>query len=188
MQARKLKEILNTTYTIQETEDKICISSYYVTDLISINKKTLALNYALDTFHEGRNALKSEELEKIWDKLAEMIKDNTIRDIINNNDSIDGMKKFYYFDHNNREIIESYTDEYGWPNVDYSGKLIYDNNCFTNKQDAVKYGIECLLTDIKYANQNIQTELENFNKRLNMYTTTIKNSQEALEKLQNIGK
>ena len=117
-----------------------------------------------------------------------MIKDNTIRDIIDNNDSIDGMKKFYYFDHNNREIIESYTDEYGWPNVDYTGKLIYDNNCFTNKQDAVKYGIECLLTDIKYANQNIQIELENFNNRLNKYTTTIKNSQEALEKLQNIGK
>ena len=188
MQARKLKEILNTTYTIQETEDKICISSYYVTDLISINKKTLALNYALDTFHEGINALKSEELEKIWDKLTEMIKDNTIRDIINNNDSIDGMKKFYYFDHNSREIIESYTDKYSWPNVDYTGKLIYDNNCFTNKQDAVKYGIECLLIDIKYANQNIQTELENFNNRLNRYTTTIKNSQEALEKLQNIGK
>ena len=87
----QLKEILNTTYTIQETEDKICISSYYVTDLISINKKTLALNYALDTFHEGRNALKSEELERIWDKLSEMIKDGSIKDIINGNDSIEGI-------------------------------------------------------------------------------------------------
>ena len=69
------------------------------------------------------------------------------------------------------------------PSQYYYSKFKKGHNCFTNKQDAVKYGIEYLLTDIKYANQNIQTELENFNNRLNRYTTTIKNSQEALEKL-----
>lgn len=183
MKARKLKEILNTNYTIQETEDKICISSYYVTDLISVNKKTLALNYALDTFHEGRNALKSEELEKIWDKLAEMIKDNSIKDIIEGNDPKDNMKTFWYYDDQLKTIVMSYTDEYGWPNVDYTGKLIYDNNCFKTEKEARKYAIERLLNSLEWINKEINDTIERFNDRITSLNETIKSIQIALDKL-----
>ena len=75
MKARSLQKLLNTNRTVQELQDKICISSYWVQDLISVDKKSLKLSYAMDTFHEGKKALKSKELEQIWDKLDEMIKD-----------------------------------------------------------------------------------------------------------------
>ena len=183
MQAKKLKEILNTNYTIQETEDKICISSYYVTDLIAVNKKTLDLTYAMDTFHEGRNALKSEELERIWDKLSEIIKDKSIEEIIEKNDSIEGMKEFWYYDNQTKTIIKSYTDEYGWPNVDYTGKLIYDNNCFTNKQDAINYGINTLISNLKSTQEFIISETERFNEKIKTLNNEILTIQEGLSNL-----
>ena len=130
MQAKKLKKILNTKYIVEYVNDCLCVSSTYVTGLIKVNKDTLKLSYALDTFHEGRASLKSEKLEKIWDKLDGMIKDGSIKEIINNDDPIDGMKEFFYFDWQKKEVIKSYADNYGWPNVDYTGKMIYNNNCF----------------------------------------------------------
>lgn len=183
MQAKKLKEILNTNYTIQETEDKICISSYYVTDLIAVNKKTLDLTYAMDTFHEGRNALKSENLESVWDKLEEMIKNGSIKEIIEKNDSIEGMKEFWYYDDQLKTIVMSYTDEYGWPNVDYTGKLIYDNNCFTNEQDAINYGINTLLSNLKYTEEYFNEEIERFTEKTNKLNTKILKIQEGLTNL-----
>lgn len=183
MQAKKLKQILNTTYTIQETFDKICISSYYVTDLIAVDKKTLKLTYALDTFHEGRNALKSENLEKLWDKLEELIKDGSIKEIIEKNDSIEGMKKFYYFNSDTKDITESYTDEYGWPNVDYTGKLIYDNNCFETEKEAIDHGIEVLLSDLKYTEKYLNEEIERFTEQTTKLNTEIVKIQEGLSNL-----
>jgi len=181
MQAKKLKQLLNTDYTVEYAKDSLCISSAYVTGLIKVNKNTLELSYALDTFHEGRKSLRNEKLEKIWDKLDSMIKDGSIKEIINNNDSIDGMKKFYYFDWQKKTVIESYTDKYGWPNVDYTGKMIYDNNCFKSKKAAVKYAIKQLLDDIECFNKNIQESLKNINK----FTEDIHLTEEALKNLYN---
>jgi len=183
MKAKVLKQLLNTNYVVQEIPDKICISSYYVTDLIAIDKKTLKLTYALDTFHEGRNALKSEQLENIWDKLTQMIKDGSIKDIIKGNDSIEGMKIFYYFDEDTKKVIKSYTDEYGWPNVDYTGKLIYDNNCFETEKEAIDHGIEVLLSNLKYTEQYLNEEIERFTERTTKLNTRIVKIQEALSNL-----
>lgn len=183
MKAKVLKQLLNTCYVVQEIPDKICISSYYVTDLIAINKKTLKLTYALDTFHEGRNALKSEQLENIWDKLTQMIKDDSIKDIIKGNDSIEDMKTFYYFDEDTKKVIKSYTDEYGWPNVDYTGKLIYDNNCFETEKEAINYGIDTLLSNLKYTEQYLNEEIERFTERITKLNTRIVKIQEALSNL-----
>lgn len=183
MQAKKLKQILNTTYTIQETFDKICISSYYVTDLIAVDKKTLKLTYALDTFHEGRNALKSKNLESVWDKLEEIIKNGSIKEIIEKNDSIEGMKEFYYFDEDTKKVIKSYTDEYGWPNVDYTGKLIYDNNCFKTEKEAIDHGIEVLLSDLKYTEKYLNEEIERFTEQTSKLNTRIVKIQEGLSNL-----
>ena len=183
MKAKKLKEILNTNYTIQETEDKICISSYYVTDLIAIDKKSLKLTYALDTFNEGRNALKSEELERIWDKLSEMIKDGSIKDIINGNDSIEGMKEFWYYDNESKTIIKSYSDVLEYPIIDYTGKFIYEENCFNSDDEAKQYGIKTLLNNLKNTQEFIISESERYNDRMNDLYNKIMKIQNGLEKL-----
>lgn len=183
MKAKKLKEILNTNYTIQETENKICVSSYYVTDLIAIDKKSLKLTYALDTFHEGRDALKTEELERIWDKLSEMIKDDSIKDIINGNDSIEGMKEFWYYDNESKTIIKSYSDVLEYPIIDYTGKFIYEENCFNSEDEAKQYGIKTLLKNLKLIQEFIISESERYNDRMNDLYNRIMQIQNGLEKL-----
>lgn len=180
MKAKLLKQLLNTERTVQETEKKICISSYWVYDLIAVNKETLKLTYAMDTFHEGRNALKSEELELIWDKLESMIKDGSIREIIDGNDSIEGMKEFYYYDEISKSVIKSYADEpLEYPNVDYTGKIIYDNNHFETEDDAKKYAISRLISSLGYEEEYLIDMIDKEEKTCER----IKEIHQSLEKL-----
>lgn len=161
MKAKLLKQLLNTERTVQETEKKICISSYWVYDLIAVNKETLKLTYAMDAFNEGRDALKSEELESIWDKLESMIKDGSMREIIDGNDSIEGMKEFYYYDEISKSVIKSYADEpLEYPNVDYTGKIIYDNNHFETEDNAKKYAISRLISSLGYEEEYLMDMIE----------------------------
>jgi hypothetical protein len=54
MKARLLKKILNNTgYIINNKRDYIAVGSPLCHDLISVDKKTLKLKYALDTWGEG---------------------------------------------------------------------------------------------------------------------------------------
>ena len=180
MKAKLLKQLLNTERTVQETEKKICISSYWVYDLIAVNKETLKLTYAMDAFNEGRDALKSEELESIWDKLESMIKDGSIHDIIDGNDSIEGMKEFYYYDDITKSVIKSYADEpLEYPNVDYTGKIIYDNNHFETEEDAKKYAVSRLISSLSYEEDYLSDMIS----REEQTCKRIKEIHQALEKL-----
>ena len=93
------------------------------------------------------------------------------------------MKEFWYYDNQTKTIIKSYTDEYGWPNVDYTGKLIYDNNCFTNKQDAINYGINTLISNLKSTQEFIISETERFNEKIKTLNNEILTIQEGLSNL-----
>lgn len=142
MQARKLRKILNdTNYTLSNSKEYICIGSYHCSDLISVNKSTLIVKYALDTFREGRKSLKYEELTFIWDKLHELIENGEIHEIINGKDIIENPLPVYTI--RNKELIESITDEYGYPNTDDDGYILTGSS-FATKKEALEYGIrEC---------------------------------------------
>lgn len=185
MKARLLQKLLNTKRTVQELSDKICISSYYVTDLIAVNKESLNITYAMDTFHEGKAALKSSELEMIWDKLEKIIANGTIKDIMEGNDPIDDMIEFYYFDSNDLKIVKSYTDKLEWPNVDYTGKIIYDNNCFTNENDCIKYAIKVIESNLSMLIDSATRFTTEYNETLNRINESMKRNKELLEKLKN---
>jgi hypothetical protein len=67
MKARLLTKLLNDTkYNVNNNRDYIAVGSPMCHNLISVNKKTLKLEYALDTFHEGRKAIRNPELEFIF--------------------------------------------------------------------------------------------------------------------------
>ena len=55
MKARLLTKLLNNTgYRVNNNKDYIAVGSPLCHDLISVNKQTLKVKYALDTFREGR--------------------------------------------------------------------------------------------------------------------------------------
>jgi hypothetical protein len=182
MQSRKLRKILNDTkYSIHEIEDSICIGSPLCSQLITVDKKTLKIKYALDTFNTGRESINSEELMFIWDKLIELIKNGEIKNIISLNDSTVNM--FPVYSHENGEIIEKFTDIFGWPNSTHDGELMYENIHFKTKEEAIKKGIEELKIEIKYISENIceqEKELEEKKEKLNNVILQLK----KLSKLQ----
>jgi hypothetical protein len=143
MKARLLKQILNDTkYTVNNNTDYIAVGSPLCHDLISVNKKTLKLKYALDTWNEGRAGLVKEgkdEILFIWDKLQELIDNGQIKDIIEGSDIIENPLPVYTV--KNGELIESFTDKYGWPNTTIDGFIMYENEWYKTREEAIEYGI-----------------------------------------------
>lgn len=162
MKARKLRAILNDTrYAISNNRDYIAVGSPLCHDLISVNKETMKVKYALDTFREGRKALDrtNEELLFIWDKLHELIETGEINDIINGKDEIEN--PLPVFTVKGGELIESVTDFYGWPNTDDDGICMHNNTHFPTRRQAIEYGISKLEIGVKWAKEHIsQKEVE----------------------------
>jgi len=188
MKARKLKQILNDTgYAVSNHEDYIAVGSPLCHDLISVDKKTLNVKYALDTFRKGRECLEHKtnskgesELLFIWDKLHELIQNGEIQDIITGKDIIEN--PLPVFTVNNGELVESVTDKYGWPNTDDNGICMYDNTHFPTKKEAIQYGIEEYESRIIYSNKRIvQIELE-----LSKAKEMLNNDAKTLEHLQSL--
>lgn len=148
MKARLLKQILNNTgYNVHNKPDMICIGSPLCSDLISVDKKTLNVKYALDTWRKGRESLEEKsnskgenELLFIWDKLHELIENGEINDIINGDDILIIPLPIYTV--KDGKLIETFTDAYGYPNVTISGELMYENEYFKTKLEAIKDGIK----------------------------------------------
>jgi hypothetical protein len=155
MKARLLKKLLNDTgYAISNNRDFIAVGSPLCHNLISVNKETLKVKYALDAFREGRKYLEGKsnskakmnfylfgenELLFIWDKLHELIESGQIQEIINGKDEIENpLPVFTVID---GKLVESVTDKYGWPNTDDNGICMYENTHFPTAKEAIEYGI-----------------------------------------------
>ena len=159
MQAKKLKNLLNNPgYNIHFRDGKVCVGSSLCSDLITVDAKSYQIKYALDTFREGRKSIRSEALEFIWDKLLELIESGELKNIIENDDPIEGM--FPVYSHHEGKIIKRYVDDYGWPNVAHDGTLIYDNTFFCTESEAIEYGIKDLGYCIKSCNEHIAEQEE----------------------------
>ena len=171
MQVRKLKELLQTSYIIQESGDYVYIGSAYIHDIITINKFTLKLTGDIRDF---------KELTRIYNECEKLIQNGEMKSIVSNNDNIEGMQKVYVWS-NWEGLIETYTDNPKWPNTDYTGRLLYDNTTFINKQEAIEYGIKSLCSAIESWNDQLQEDMRSIEK----IQTRLNNSSKLLTKLLN---
>jgi len=144
MKARLLKSLLNNTlYSISNNEKYIAVGSPMCHNLFSVDKKTLEVKYAGDSFKEGRKYLldkSNTELLFIFDKLTELVENGMIQEIINGNDEIENPLPVYTV--RDGRLVKSFTDKYGWPNTDHEGYTMYGNTHFDNPQQAIEYGIK----------------------------------------------
>lgn len=140
MKARYLKALLGTKRPVSDDGESVCVGSYYVHDLISVNKKTLRLRYAMGFPGKGRESLDDEELLAIWDKLQALIDSGEIKTIIEENDVIVNPIPVFTYDRD-YNVIETKTDALGWPNTTIDGKLMYTNMYFDKIDDARRAAI-----------------------------------------------
>lgn len=181
MKARLLKKLLNNTgYAVSNHEGYIAVGSPLCHNLFSVDKKTLKVKYALDSYGEGRACLLqgpgSKELLFIWDKLHELIESGEIHDIINGKDEIENPLPVFSVS-NEGELIESFTDAYGFPNTDDNGVCMYENTHFQTKEQAIKYGIKEFRAGIELESRRIaqlKNELLSSKANLEKYKNRIK--------------
>jgi len=185
MKARLLKKLMNDSgYYPNDNREYIAMGSPLCHDLISVNKKTLEVKYALDTFRKGRESLGNDKLVFIWDKFHELIKNGEIHDIINGVDEIENPLPVWTFDDDG--LIETYTDEYGWPNTTYDGKVMYENLHFKTREEAIDKGIREYKASIQYANRRKEDILKNLEEVEEWIQKSQKNLDNFLELKSNI--
>lgn len=173
MNVPKLRSHLNgTTRPIGDYGDYIAVGSPLCHDLIKVDKSTMRLSYALDTFRKGREALKDSELLAIWDGLSRLIESGELQSIIDGEDDKTGTVEIYKPE--NGTVTVKYAKTPGWPNSTTDGEMMYDNAHFTDYQEAVKEGIreheahaeflknkiEDLEADLLKAKEDLNTQLK----------------------------
>lgn len=166
MKARVLTKLLNNSgYIVYNNCDCITVGSFLCHDIISVDKKSLNIKYALEPFCNGRQYLEGKnntELLFIWDKLTELIQSGEIIDIINGQDQIENpLPVFTVY---KGILVETFTDKYGWPNTTIDGYIMYVNTYFQTREEAVLYGIKQLNYSIKSTNKKIENLISELNK------------------------
>lgn len=178
MKARALKNYLkyqlnnNIKYTICQSETDICVDSSYIIHLITINKKTLKLN-CKDSSYINENP----DLKKIYNELKYLIDTNKIQEFIYGEDEIEN--KLPVYKEENGEIIETYTDAYGYPNLTIDGYVMYDNVYFKDKEACRNFNIKSYLSNIESYNEYIRQRL----KEIDNLTREVDICQQNIEKL-----
>tara|TARA_B100002049_G_scaffold42555_1_gene29029 strand:- start:19646 stop:20215 length:570 start_codon:yes stop_codon:yes gene_type:complete len=189
MKARLLRKLLNDTgYSISNNEGYIAVGSPMCHDLIKVDKETLKVKYSLDTWNKGRAYLEqrgNEELLFIWDKLHELIVSGAIKEIIEGRDHIENpLPVFTVYQ---GKLVESVTDEYGWPNTDDNGICMYENTHFPTAKEALEKG----LSDSKGGVENMKEivedrkrDLQKAKDRMKMYEDRVQHLTNELKSLE----
>lgn len=166
MKARLLAKLMNNCgYYPNNNEEYIAMGSTLCHDLISVNKKTLQIKYALDTFKQGRACLlekDSKNLLFVWDKFQELIDSGQIHDIINGQDEIENPLPVYTF--KDGALIKTFTDKYGWPNTTINGDVMYDNTHFKTEKEAVEKAIREYSAGVNIMQERVSDCKERLNK------------------------
>ena len=115
--------------------------------------------------------------EKLDYKLKKLVDSGQIQEYLNGNDEIE--KKLPVYKEEDGEIIETYTDAYGYPNLTIDGYVMYENEYFKSKIACKKYAIKCCVSGIDNYNRYIQQKL----KEIEELTVHINSCQRDLKKL-----
>lgn len=166
MKAQYLKKLLDTKYNVADYGDYIGIGNGYVHKLIKLDKETMKISYALDTFNKGKECLKDKDstvLLDIWNKLEELIESGEIKEILEGNDIFENPIPVYY--EKNGEIIETYCYELGWPNTTIEGILMYDNSHFKDPKKTAEKALNDAKISIEWINESIEQKIIGLKKK-----------------------
>lgn len=169
MKARVLKQILeNTGYCVAEYETYIGIGSSLCHNLFSIDKQTFEIKYALDTFNKGRQSLEGRNFDHglfIWDKLHELVAGGEIKTILEGDDILENPLPVFTVEKG--ELIATFTDAYGWPNVTISGQVMHDFDYFKTAKEALDWGVKECEANIKWRDERVVQIKEETERKVN---------------------
>lgn len=176
MKLRELRKLLNNTDYIlcrdveypkfrdyDYGEDRICVGSPYVHDIITWNTVTHKFKTAL--YHDGKFESGSE-LEWIFAKMHELADSGKLEEIASGNDELSDPIEVYTFRKN--KIVKTFTErnEFGWPHHDNEGWLMYKNTSFRTEKECQEYAINDLLCGINILSENLLNQMDEMKKSM----------------------
>jgi hypothetical protein len=157
---KNIKTRFNIEHIVQIRDNRICIGSPYIGEIISISFDGKLLKQYKD--HSN------DDLARYNSELIEAEKTGELKKLIDLQDTFKDLKIIYTFEKG--RVITKYCEEYNWPNVCTDGYLIYENTFFKDRKEAVK---ECRLDariGLKYSAIYFKEKFTELNK--NMFKAT----------------
>lgn len=144
---KAVKDAYNIEHIVEVDDGNILISSDYLHGIIKIDPKLKTIEWG--TLGERQYG----DLARYWcDLHADLDK---LWQLADAKDEFSTSLPVYSY--SDGKIIEDYCEEYGWPNVTHTGKLMYDNVFFSSRNDAIKRGIRNAEAGVEIAAEHVET-------------------------------
>ncbi|MGL6120674.1 MAG: hypothetical protein ACRC0V_09235 [Fusobacteriaceae bacterium] len=156
---KNIEKKFNIQHIVQIRDNKICIGSGYIGDIITISFEGKIIKMDRD--------YSNEHLKRYVTELREAERTGELKKLIDLPDTFENLKPIYTCEKG--RVIKKFCEEYEYPNVCTDGDLIYENTFFVNRKDAVKYCCKNARLRLKYSAQNFGrkfTEMGRATKRL----------------------
>lgn len=167
MGIKTFKEKFGIEHIVCKTQKGICIGSPYIHDLAVISPETGKISTKID--------FRSMLLKAYPELLA--VEGNEILELLNSNDVFEKSLPVYAFI--DGQIVEKFCEEYGWPNITHDGLLMYENEFFKSKLDAIHNAIKNCKRSIKCLHERIM----DYEARINEAKKSVKEEQAILSYL-----
>lgn len=180
MGIKLLKEKYKIEHLVQRTDKGICIGSPYYHDIIVLNDEGEFMKMYKDRkYNDGWNT--NEDLKRYQEEMIVDSENGILKEIIQEPDDYENLNPVFKID--DGKLIETFCENYGYPNLTIEGELMYENTFFKTKEEAVKYGIDECNGWIKMLEERkveLSKEIEKKQDRINHF-------QNCLSILQGVG-
>jgi len=153
---KNIEKRFDIRHIVQIRDNKICIGSGYIGDIITISLEGKIIK--MDTDYSN------EHLKRYVIELKEAEKTGELKNLIDLPDTFENLKPIYTC--KKGKVVKKFCEEYGYPNVCSDGNLIYENTFFIDKKDAVKYCKAQAKLHLKYSQKNFRNTFIESNIRI----------------------
>jgi len=128
MGIKALKQRFGIEHIVHKDGDELCIGSGYCPKLIMINLKTMEVtSSSIVTDHS--------ELAGLKIRLSEAQAEGSLRRTVESPDTYSTTYTVFY--ESNGRILTTKCEKLGWPNITLDGELMYDNQHFKTRKEAL---------------------------------------------------
>lgn len=163
MGIKSLKEKYKIEHIVQKVDNKICIGSGYVHDIIVIDfNGKIIKKYKDGIYNDGWST--NEDLRRYQEAIILDEENGELKKVIDCKDVLFDLKPIFTVE--NGKLIETFCEEYEYPNTTIEGFLIYENTFFKTKKEAIDYGLrDCNGWITMLEERKIELEEEIFKKQ-----------------------
>ncbi|MGB0964487.1 MAG: hypothetical protein ACPGVY_17580 [Mycobacterium sp.] len=144
---KAIKQHFRIGHLVHVEKGMVCIGSPYISTIISIGPEGVPAQSQIGLYGNS-------ELRRYWDEI-EAAGPDAVRELIEQDDEFEKSLPVFAWDHESGSVVERKCEGYGWPNVTHCGVLMYENDHFADRADAVAYGLDNARSWVSYGKREL---------------------------------